>query len=177
MYIHCWLWRAMKRDTPERPHCWLWKGYGYTCTLKLLALERVKPCTFILLVVERDTPCMSIVHSAGGGKGITLQVHTASGCGWMMGYILLLVLYSLYVAKSNVDARTPWKLLTRHRHLCQTGTIFQHRGQSGALVTDLSELPSYGLLHKPPFPRIETSPVYCIWVRFFMPVILSFSLL
>jgi hypothetical protein len=101
---------------------------------------------------------LSIVHSAGGGKGNTLQIQNTAG-GGMMGYILLLVLYSLYVAKSNVDATTPGKLLTWHRHLCRSGTIFQHRGQSGALVTDLSELPSYGLLHKPPFPRIETSPV------------------
>ncbi len=37
---------------------------------------------------------LSIVHSAGGGKGNTLQVHTAGG--GMIGYILLLVLYLLY---------------------------------------------------------------------------------
>ncbi len=53
----------------------------------------------------------------------------------------------------------PGKLLSRHRHLCQTGTTFQHRVSPVPLVTDLSELPSYSRLHKPPFPRIETSSV------------------
>ncbi len=104
---------------------------------------------------------MSIVHSAGGGKGNALQVHTAGG--GMMGYVLLLVFFSLYVAKSNVDARTPGKLLTRHLHLCRSGTIFQHQGQSGVAG---QALPSYGLLHKPPSPRIETSSVQYLLFKF-----------
>ncbi len=34
---------------------------------------------YILLAVERDTRGMSIVHTAGGGKGCTRHVHTAGG--------------------------------------------------------------------------------------------------
>ncbi len=42
----------------------------------LQAMDWDTPCTLTLLVVERSTPCTSVVHTAGGGKGYTLHVHT-----------------------------------------------------------------------------------------------------
>ncbi len=66
------------------------EGTPYTSIL--LALKMDTPCTSILLAVEGDTPCVHLywwwweedtlhVHTAGGGKGYTLQAHTAVGGG------------------------------------------------------------------------------------------------
>jgi hypothetical protein len=49
------------------------------CTFTLLDVERGTPCTSKLLAAAMYSPCTSILLV--GGKGYSLHVHTAGGCG------------------------------------------------------------------------------------------------